>query len=166
MKNWIDIIFVIAIIVSFFRGWKIGLLATLLSFVGYIGGGLLALTLGLHYFHSHGVTMFILLFLVVIAGSAIGEGVFKQIGKLFHHKILIGPFKWIDSLLGAAFSILSTLIMLVILGHLLLITPWGWAQHSIPQSKIYTKLNAQAPSIVSDITNRAKEAFQKEQQIT
>lgn len=159
MKNWVDIIFVITIIISFFRGWKVGLLSTLLSFVGYIGGGLLALTLGLRYFHSHGVTKFVLLFLVVTAGSAIGEGIFKQVGKAFHHKILFGPFKWIDSLLGAAFSILSSLIMLVILGHLLLITPWGWAQHSIPQSKIYTKLNAEAPSIISDINKRAKEAI-------
>ena len=156
MKNWIDIIFVITIIISFFRGWKVGLISTLLSFVGYIGGGLLALTIGLHYFHSHGVTKFVLLFLVVTAGSAIGEGIFKQISRAFHHKILFGPFKWIDSLLGATFSILSSLIMLVILGHLLLITPWGWAQHSIPQSKIYTKLNAEAPSIISDITKRAE----------
>ena len=156
MKNWIDIIFVIAIVISFFRGWKIGLLSTLLSFIGYIGGGLLALTLGLHYFHSHGVTKFVFLFIAITIGSAIGEGIFKQIGKAFHHKILLGPFKWVDSLLGAAFSILSTLIMLVILGHLFLITPWRWAQHNIPQSKIYMKLNAQAPSIISDITKRAE----------
>ena len=160
MKNWVDVIFVVATVASFFRGWQVGLISTIFSFVGYIGGGLLALTLGLHYFHSHGVTKFVLLFLAVIAGSAIGEGIFKQIGKLFHNKIFFGPFKWIDSILGAAFSILSTLIMLVILGHLLLITPWGWAQHSIPQSKIYTKLNAEAPSIISDITKRAKEAIQ------
>lgn len=166
MKNWVDVIFVVAVVASFFRGWQVGLLSTFLSFLGYIGGGLFALTVGLHYLHSQGVTKFVLLFLIVIVGSAIGEGIFKQIGNVFHNKILLGPFKWIDSLLGAAFSIVSTLIMLVILGHLLLITPWGWAQHSIPQSKIYTKLNAQAPSIISDITKRATETFQKEQKIT
>ena len=159
MKNWVDIIFVIGIILSFFRGWKVGLLSTLLSFIGYIGGGLLGLTIGLRYLHSSGVTKFVLLFLAVTAGSAIGEGIFKQIGKVFHHKILIGPFKWIDSLLGATFSMLSTVIMLVVLCHLLLITPWGWVQHNIPQSKIYTKLNAEAPSIISDINKRAKETI-------
>ncbi|MEJ0014121.1 MAG: CvpA family protein [Actinomycetota bacterium] len=159
MKNWIDIIFIIAIIVSFFRGWKAGFISTILVFIGYIGGGLLGLTLGLHFFHSRGVTKFVLLFIVVTIGAAIGEGIFKQIGKVFHHKILFGPFKWIDSLLGAAFSILSTLIMMVILGHLLLITPWSWAQHNIPQSKIYTKLNNEAPSIISDITKRAEQTI-------
>ena len=159
MKNWIDVIFVVAIVASLFRGWKVGLISTIFSFIGYIGGGLLALSLGLHYFHSNGVTKFVLLFLVVIVGSAIGEGIFEQIGQLFHNKIFFGPFKWLDSILGAIFSILSTLIMLVILGHLLLITPWGWAQHNIPQSKIYTKLNAEAPSIISDITKRATETI-------
>ena len=156
MKNWIDAIFVLAVVVSFFRGYKAGFLTSLFSFIGYVGGGLLGLTFGLHYFHSHGVTKFFLLFLAATIASSIGESLLKQIGKLFHSKILFGPFRWVDSLLGAAFSTLGTLIALVILGHLLLITPWGWAERNIPKSTIYTRLNAQAPAIISDITKRAE----------
>jgi len=156
MKNWVDAIFILAGVISFFRGWRSGFIATLLSFIGYIGGGLLGLIAGLHYFHSHGVTKFALLFLVVTIGSAIGEALFKSIGKLFRNKILFAPLTWIDSLLGAAFSILRTTIMLLILAHLLLITPWSWAQINIPKSEIYAKLNEKAPSVISDITRRAQ----------
>ena len=155
MKNWVDIVFIIASILSFFQGYKAGFLATILRFIGYIGGAVLGLALGLHFFHSHGVTKFFLLFLAVTIGSSLGEALFRNIGKLFHTKVLFGPFKWLDSLLGAAFSILRTLIGLLILGHLLLITPWGWAAHNIPQSTIYSKLNAQAPTVITDITKRA-----------
>ena len=48
--------------------------------------------------------------------------------------------------------------MLVIVGHLLLITPWDWV-HDIPKSEIYSKLNAQAPAVISDITKRAQGQF-------
>ncbi len=154
MKNWVDAIFILSSLLSFIRGYKAGFLTSIFSFIGYIGGGLLGLTLGLHYFHSRGVTKFTLLFLCVTIASSLGEALLKKIGRLFHSKILFGPFKWVDSLLGAAFSTLGTLIALVILGHLLLITPWGWAEQNIPKSEIYTKLSARAPSIISDIAKR------------
>jgi hypothetical protein len=154
MKNWVDAVFVVALLFSFFQGYKAGFIATVFTFVGYIGGGLLGLTIGLHYFHSHGVIRFLYLLLAVSIGSSIGEALFRRVGKLFHKRILFAPFTWIDSLLGAAFAILRTTIMLLILGHLLLITPWGWV-HDIPKSEIYSKVNAQAPSIITDITKRA-----------
>lgn len=154
MKNWVDIFFIIALLLSFIQGYKAGFLTTVFTFVGYIGGGLLGLSIGIHYFHAHGLSRFVYLFLAVVIASSLGEAIFRSIGKIFHKKILFAPFTWIDSLLGAAFSILRTAIMLLILGHLLLITPWSWV-HQIPKSEIYSKLNAQAPSIISDITKRA-----------
>jgi len=154
MKNWVDVIFILALLLSFVQGYRAGFLTTIFIFVGYIGGGLLGLTIGLHHFHSHGVSRFIYLFLAVVIGSSLGEALFRSIGKLFHRKILFAPFSWVDSLLGAAFSILRTAIMLLVLGHLLLVTPWSWV-HAIPKSEIYSKLNAEAPSIITDITKRA-----------
>ena len=154
MKNWVDVFFIIALLLSFIQGYKAGFLTTVFTFVGYIGGGLLGLSIGIHYFHAHGLSRFVYLFLAVVIASSLGEAIFRSIGKIFHKKILFAPFTWIDSLLGAAFSILRTAIMLLILGHLLLITPWSWV-HQIPKSEIYSKLNAQAPSIISDITKRA-----------
>ena len=154
MKNWVDVVFILALLLSFVQGYRAGFLTTIFTFVGYIGGGLLGLTIGLHHFHSHGVSRFIYLFLAVVIGSSLGEALFRSIGKLFHKKILFAPFSWIDSLLGAAFSILRTAIMFLVLGHLLLVTPWSWV-HAIPKSEIYSKLNAEAPSIITDITKRA-----------
>ena len=156
MKNWVDGVFILLGVFAIFSGYRAGLFKTLFSFVGYIGGAFLGLLLGLHYFHLTGVSKFALLFLAVTLGSAVGEAIFKKIGELFHRKILFGPFRWLDSLLGAAFSLLRTLIVLMILGHLLLITPWGWANTNIPKSTIYNKLNAIAPPVISDLTRRAK----------
>ena len=156
MKNWVDGVFVVLGIFAIFSGYRAGLFSTLFSFVGYIGGAFLGLLLGLRYFHVNGVGKFVLLFLAVTIGSSVGEAIFKKVGEIFHRKILFGPFRWLDSLLGAAFSLLRTLIVLMILGHLLLITPWGWASTNIPKSTIYHKLNTVAPPLIADLTRRAK----------
>lgn len=159
MKNWVDAIFILVSLISFFLGYKAGFLTTIFSFIGYIGGGLLGLALGLHYFHSHGVMRFLELLLVSTIASTIGEAIFKLIGTLFHSKILFGPFRWMDSLLGAVFAILRNTIALFILCHLLLITPWGWAHRNIPESQIYNKINAKAPSLISNLTKRAEQSI-------
>ena len=155
MKNWVDVVFVVIALLGFIKGYKAGFLAKIFRVVGYIGGVLAGLALGLHYFHSHGVSKFFYLFFAVTIASAIGEALLGSIGKLFHSKILFGPFRWLDSLLGAAFSVVRALVGLLIFAHLLLITPWGWAHSNIPKSEIYQKLNEAAPSIITDLTKRA-----------
>ncbi len=159
MKNWVDVVFILVSVVSFFLGYKAGFLTTIFSFIGYVGGGFLGLALGLHYFHAHGLMRFLELLLVATIASTIGEAIFKLIGTLFHSKVLFGPFKWIDSLLGSAFAILRAAIGVFILCHLLLITPWGWAHRNIPQSEIYTRLNAQAPLVILNLTRRAESSI-------
>ena len=164
MKNWVDAIFLLVGVLALIQGYRAGLIATIFSVLGYIGGGLAGLALGLHYFHSHGVTKFIYLFLAVTIGSTIGEAILKRVGSIFHSKILFAPFTWIDSLLGAALSLLKALVGLLILAHLLLITPWGWADTNIPKSQIYQKLNNAAPAIISDLTKRAQEQIRTSSQ--
>ena len=156
MKNWVDVVFVVVALLAFIQGYRAGFIATIFSVIGYIAGGLAGLAIGLHYFYSHGVTKFFLLFFAVTIGSSIGEALLSRIGKIFHSKVLFGPFKWADSLAGAAFSVLRALVGLLILAHLLLITPWSWASTNIPKSQVYQRLNEVAPSIITEITKRAE----------
>jgi uncharacterized membrane protein required for colicin V production len=157
--NWVDWVFVAALLFAFVRGYRAGFLSTILRAIGFIGGGLGGLYLGIHYLHkySSGVLKFFLLFMAIAITAYVGEFLFKKFAELFHNTILFGPFKWADSLLGAALSMLRTLIMLVVIGHLLLITPWGWAAHEIPTSKIYKKIDSFSPAVIKEITQRAEQ---------
>jgi len=157
--NWVDWVFVAALLFAFVRGYRAGFLSTIFRAIGFIGGGLGGLYLGIAYLHkySSGVLKFFLLFVAIAIMASVGEFLFKKFAELFHNTLLFGPFKWADSLLGAAFSVLRTLIMLVVLGHLLLITPWGWAVHEIPTSKIYKKIDSFSPAVIKEITQRAEQ---------
>jgi len=155
--NWVDGIFLIAFAVAVVRGWRSGFLVTIFGAIGFIGGGLGGLYFGLHYLHrwSSGVSKFALLLLVISVGSWLGEFILKKIAAGFHSKVLFGPFKWADSLLGAAFSLLRSAVMALILAHLLLITPWGWASKNIPTSVIYKQMNSYSPHLIKEISAQA-----------
>ena len=155
--NWVDWVFVAALLFAFVRGYRAGFLSTIFRAIGFIGGGLGGLYLGIHYLHkySSGVLKFFLLFVAIAIMASVGEFLFKKFAELFHNTLLFGPFKWADSLLGAAFSVLRTLIMLVVIGHLLLITPWGWAVHEIPTSKIYKQIDSYSPALIKQISHKA-----------
>ena len=155
--NWVDWVFVVALLFAFVRGYRAGFLSTIFRAIGFIGGGLGGLYLGIHYLHkySSGVLKFFLLFVAIAIMASVGEFLFKKFAELFHNTLLFGPFKWVDSLLGAAFSVLRTLIMLVVIGHLLLITPWGWAVHEIPTSKIYKQIDSYSPALIKQISHKA-----------
>jgi uncharacterized membrane protein required for colicin V production len=157
--NWVDWVFVAALLFAFVRGYRAGFLSTILRAIGFIGGGLGGLYLGIHYLHkySSGVLKFFLLFMAIAITASVGEFLFKKFAEIFHNRILFGPFKWADSLLGAAFSVLRTLIMLLVIGHLLLITPWGWAVHGIPKSEIYKKIDSFSPAVIKEISQRAEQ---------
>ena len=154
--NWVDWVFVVALLFAFVRGYRAGFLSTIFRAIGFIGGGLGGLYLGIAYLHkySSGALKFFLLFVVIASTASVGEFLFKKVAELFHNTLLFGPFKWADSLLGAAFSVLRTLIMLVVIGHLLLITPWDWAVHEIPTSKIYKQIDSYSPALIKQISHK------------
>jgi len=154
--NWVDWVFVAALLFAFVRGYRAGFLSTIFRAIGFIGGGLGGLYLGIQYLHkySSGVLKFFLLFVAIAITASVGEFLFKKVAELFHNTFLFGPFKWADSLLGAAFSVLRTLIMLVVIGHLLLITPWDWAVHEIPTSKIYKQIDSYSPALIKQISHK------------
>lgn len=126
--------------------------------IGFVGGGLLGLSVALHLIKNWGgvVGHLFLIIAVVSIGSALGESILKGFAKFFHGKILFGPFKWLDSLLGAAFSIIRTAILVYIMAMLLLATPWTWAQRNIPTSKSYQYVQKAMPGIVKNVTNEIK----------
>lgn len=160
VHNWVDLIFLIAAALSIFRGWRAGLLESIFSAIGFVGGGVVGLYAAISLFHkiTSTTTKFGIFLLAISIGSWLGHIIFKKVASLIHNRVFFGPFKWIDSLLGALFSLLRTALMLLLLAHILLITPWSWAQQKIPQSKIYTKLNSYAPTLITEITKKAESA--------
>jgi len=149
MKNWVDWVILVALLGALIRGYRAGLLSTFFSAIGFIGGGFAGLFLSLHYVSAwHGnLNKFAVIIIAIFVGASVGEAIFKRFAKFFHGKVLFGPFKWIDSILGAALSIARTLIMIFIVGKLLMAMPWSIGHNEIPKSALFTKLEQSAPHV-------------------
>jgi len=149
MKNWVDWVILVALLGALIRGYRAGLLSTFFSAIGFIGGGFAGLFLSLHYvstWHSN-LNKFVVIIIAIFVGASVGEAIFKRFAKFFHGKVLFGPFKWADSILGAALSIARTLIMIFIVGKLLMAMPWSIGHNVIPKSALFTKLEQSAPHV-------------------
>ena len=149
MKNWVDWVILLAVLTALIRGYRAGLLSTIFNFLGYIGGGFAGLFLSIHFvskWHSN-VSKFAVIIIDISIGASLGEAILKRFANFFHGKVLFGPFKWADSLLGAALSVARTLIMIFILGKLLMAMPWGIGHNEIPKSALFTKMEKSAPHL-------------------
>ncbi len=149
MKNWVDWVIAVALFGALIRGYRAGLLSTFFSAVGFIGGGFAGLFTALHFvtkWHSN-ATKFAVIIVAIFFGASIGEAILKRVAKAFHSKVLFGPFKWADSLLGAALSVLRTLILIFIIGKLLMAMPWSIGRNEIPKSALFTKIEKSAPKV-------------------
>ena len=156
--NWVDILLALLILGSFIRGYRAGFLKSVFSMVGYVGGGVLGLAISWNFVKDwQGVfSKFALLLLAISIGSSIGQWLLSKFAEFFHNRILFGPFRWLDSLLGAAFSVIRTALMAYLVAVICLATPWKWADKNIPDSKIYQKVDQYTPTLIKNVTEKVK----------
>lgn len=158
IKNWVDVVLAVALISSLIQGWRAGFFATIFSAIGFVGGGIVGLVGGIaltkHWSQSAGT--FAAILALISCGAWIGELLMRHFAKFFHGKVLFGPFKSLDSVAGAAFSVARTLVMAFIIGKLLLAMPWGWAQHDIGSSALFQQMENHAPKVVLNLHSLSK----------
>ena len=158
INNWVDVILAIAVISSLIRGWRAGFFATIFSAIGFVGGGIAGLMGGLALTKTwqQSAGTFAAILALIAFGSWIGELLMRSFAKFFHGKVLFGPFKQLDSFLGAAFSIARTVVMAFIICKLLVAMPWGWAQQDIGASSLFKQMESHAPHVELNFSNLQK----------
>jgi uncharacterized membrane protein required for colicin V production len=157
-SQWLDLIVAVGFIAAAARGYRAGFVVSILSAIGFIGGGVGALLIILKVVNNwHGILgKFGLIIAAIFMGASLGEWIMRKFGAFFHKKILFGPFRWVDSLLGAAFSLLRTVVITYLVAAILLATPWSWAHQAIPGSHIYQEMKKLAPSVITKVTEQVK----------
>ena len=161
--NYFDLAVLVIAALTAFSGFKNGLLQSVFKTVGYIAGGVLGLAIALEVvknwqsnFAKIGAA---LLLIFLLAG--IGEFLLGKIGVGIHKKILFGPFKFLDSLLGAALSLIRTIVVIYLVAILLIASPWSWADKNIQASKFYTTIDKKLPTLITDYKPKVQEIFKK-----
>jgi len=161
--NYFDLTVLLLVAITALSGFRNGLLQSLFKTIGYIAGGVLGLAISLevvkNWQSNFAKIGAVLVFIFLIAG--IGEYLLGKIGVGIHKKILFGPAKLIDSLLGALLSLLRTAVLVYLTAILLIASPWQWADKNIKESKFYTYIDTHLPKLITDYKPQVEEIFQK-----
>jgi uncharacterized membrane protein required for colicin V production len=158
-----DLIVLLIFIGTGLSGFRNGLLQSIFKTIGYIAGGVLGLAISLEViknwesnFAKAGLAL-VLIFLL----AGIGEYLLGKIGLGIHKKLLFGPFKLIDSILGAALSLLRATVLVYLTAILLIASAWQWADANISESKFYTYTDQHLPKLITDYKPQVEDIFKQ-----
>ena len=161
--NYFDLLIVLVLLIAFYGGYKNGLIKTIFRTAGYIAGGVAGLALAVKYLatwesQSQKVSFALL---AIFIGASIGEFLLGKVGSLFRKILFVPPFKFIDSLLGAAISILRAVFILYLVATLLVFSTWSIADKYIKPSKLYDYADSHLPSVMDEVKSEIVKLLEK-----
>ena len=138
----LDIALLVIAIITIATGYNRGALATLFSILGYVSGGVAGFALANWYSQSwKGLTAIIILHLFAIfAGANLGRWILEKSGIGIHKRILFGPFKFINSIFGAALSLAQVALIAYVVITLIKYLPWQLPDSIIGSSNLYREI--------------------------
>ena len=130
-------------IIAIATGYNRGALATIFSIIGYLGGGVGGFALANWYSNDwKGLTSIIFLHLFgIFAGANLGKFILEKTGIGIHKRILFGPFKFINAVLGGLLSLAQAAIIAFVIITLIDYLPWELPHSVIDGSKVYKEIS-------------------------
>jgi uncharacterized membrane protein required for colicin V production len=161
--NYFDLFIVLVLLIAFYSGYKNGLIKMIFRTAGYVAGGVAGLALAVKYLATWESQTQKVAFalLAIFIGASIGEFLLDKIGSLFRKILFVPPFKLIDSLVGAAISILRTAFILYLVATLLIFSTWSIADKYIKPSKLYDYSDSHLPSVMNEVKSEIVKLLEK-----
>ena len=161
--NYFDLLIVLVLLITFYSGYGNGLIKTIFRTAGYIAGGVAGLAIAVEYLATweSQTQKVVLALLAVFIGASLGEFLFGKIGSLLRKILFVPPFKFIDSLFGAAISILRAAFILYLVATLLVFSTWSIADKYIKPSKLYDYADSHLPSVMNEVKSEIVKLLEK-----
>ena len=161
--NYFDLIIILVLLISFYSGYKNGLIKTIFRTAGYIAGGVAGLAIAVKYLATweSQTQKVVLALLAIFIGASIGEFLLGKVGSLFRKILFVPPFKLIDSLLGAGLSTLRAVFILYLVATLLVFSTWSIADKYIKPSKLYDYADSHLPSVMNEVKSEIVKLLEK-----
>jgi uncharacterized membrane protein required for colicin V production len=161
--NSFDYLILVLLVFSTISGFKAGLIQTVFKTIGYIAGGVIGVAIAIKYLDSLASEIYLLsgLILSVIFFALVGEFLLGQLGLLFRKALFIPPFKFIDSALGGALSIIKFGVIAYLISTILVASPIELADKYITPSKIFIYTDTHLPKVAKDLKQEVVQLFNK-----
>jgi len=161
--NYFDYLISVLLVISAYSGFKAGLIQTVFKTIGYIAGGVIGVAVAIDYLDSLDSEIYLLggLIFSVIIFALVGEFLLGRLGLLFRKALFIPPFKFIDSALGGALSVIKFGVIAYLISTILVASPIVLADKYITPSKCFTYADAHLPKVAVDLKQEVVQLFEK-----
>jgi S1-C subfamily serine protease len=151
--NWLDLFLVISAASFAYSGYRQGFIVGVLSFTGFIGGGILGLTIAppLVEGAESGVGQTVLALGVVLVCATVGQLLFSWVGGQVRERITWDPAVVVDATLGALVSVLAMLLVAWFLASALRPGPSSALSEQIGQSRVIRAVDRAMPDQASTL---------------
>lgn len=159
--NLVDWLLVGAVLVFAWAGWRQGFVAGILSFAGFLGGGILAAFV-LPDFVSHrgwpGVTSALVVGIGILAAAIIGQVLLSILGRSLRRAITWTPAKLVDQLLGAALNVLALALIAWIIANAVAFLPKTSMTSQVRDSRVLVAMDQLVPDQVRNAFGELRDA--------
>jgi S1-C subfamily serine protease len=147
--NTVDWLLVGALAIFAWAGWRQGFVAGVLSFAGFLGGGVAALlwlpSLIKSFVTDQSISV-IVLGVAVLASAILGQVLFSILGRRLRENLTWRPVKFVDSFAGSALNVLAFALVGWVIASVLVFMPSNSIAGQIGQSQVLSTLDAIVPN--------------------
>lgn len=153
--NLIDVLLTISILLAITNGWQIGIIRGITGFIGLIVGAWFALQLipiivatfdlGLGWRVFGGIA-------AIVTLAMLGQGLGFSLGSIVRSAFSWSPIRFIDSLFGSAFRVVSWAVVVWLAASVLAFLPENTLTNQVRGSQIVQQIDGLAPTVADRAT--------------
>jgi S1-C subfamily serine protease len=158
--NALDWILLILLVGAALSGWRQGLVSGVLSFAGFIGGALVGALIAPNVLGGvEGLLGLALAVGIVILGAGLGNLLATFVGTWLREALPWKPVRFVDSVGGAAFGLLSITLVVWMVGSAALGVPLGPVSTQVRGSAVLGQIDTAIPDSARDWISGLREAI-------
>ena len=161
--NIVDWVIIGALVVFAWSGWRQGFIAGILSFVGFLGGGLVAAYIVprvVNTFATPSLWEAIIVATVVLAAALLGQALAGGLGRRLRGRITWRPAQAVDHVGGAALNVLALVVVLWIIASSIALLPDVAFTRSIRESTVLSTVDRAVPDPARNLFSGIRKAFE------
>ncbi len=147
--NYVDWILIGVLAIFAWAGWRQGFVAGVLSFTGFLSGGVAALMWlpsVIKSFVTDQTFSVIVLGVAVLASAILGQILFSLLGRRLRDNLTWRPVKFVDSFAGSALNVLAFALVGWVIASVLVFLPSNSIAGQVSQSQVLSTLDALVPN--------------------
>ncbi len=151
--NLVDMVLIGALIVFAWAGWRQGFVVGILSFAGFLGGGIaaaLVLPGIVSTFTESGVVRIAVVTVGVLTCALVAQTLLSMLGRRLRGAVSWKPVRITDNLAGAALNVLALCLIAWIIASAVAFLPSSTVSTSVRESRVLVTMDALVPDQARD----------------